>query len=1084
MNWNFRNMRFRSFCFHSTGQGSSETAYYCSSFCTKALLALAFVLLGTLPSHAERLPIKNYTTADGLAHNIVNKIVRDSRGFLWFCTADGLSRFDGYAFTNYGTDQGLPHTSVNDILETREGDYWVATSGGLVHFNPKGAPSSRVVTAKEAPTEAPPMFVVVLPEDTDRRARYTTALLEGRDGRVWCGTYKGLYRLDASGSRLTLLPVDTGMPGDYLEQRFINDLVEDRYGSLWVATPAGLYRRWSDGAVARYTKHDGLPEDFLHDLLLDHQGQLWVSTRSSGFFRLTFDETRALPTVAFTLTPRDFPQSEWINQLFETSDHKMWAATARGLLEFIPEGDAEGRRYRVYTPRNGLNDHNITAVGEDAGGNLWLGSANGNGVMRLARNGFVSYGEQDGVVSVNAIFGDRAGGVCFRGFVLGDKRASIFEGGQVDPLSEANFVPRFGRFDGQRITWFMLDAFKGHDPGWVNEGVTLQAHSGEWWIANGLNHFPVADNFTQLKTARPPAYFGNAPVLGGRQVWRLFEDSHERIWISIIDSAGNGLALWERGSQGLRDLTETANLPSLHEDLARSFGEDRSGNVWIGFNTGLARARGEEFSLFSVKDGVPAGGIQAIYTDRAGRLWIASSRGGLARIDDPNAEHPVFTSYTTAEGLSSNSIDVITEDLEGHIYAGTGRGLDELDPATGRVKHFTTADGLAAGAFLSAFRDRNGTLWFGTSKGLSRFTPTIDDKPSPPPVILITGLRVAGSTHNVSALGESHIALPELRANQNEVQIDFVGLSFTPGDVLRYQYKLGEADWSRPTEQRVVNFANLSPHSYRFLVRAVNSDGAVSSEPAMVTFTIPPPLWLRWWFLTFAALAFAALAYAIYRYRVTRLLEVANMRTRIATDLHDDIGANLTRISILSEVAKQQFGNGDEDSPNPLTSIAEIARESVTSMSDIVWAIDPERDSLRDLRRKMRQHADEVFTLRDIDLEFNAPDSDKDLKLGVNVRRDLLLIFKEAVSNAARHSDCSRVVIDFSSDSRRLLLRVADNGTGFDSTSESAGHGLVSMGRRAQKLNGRFEIDSSAGRGTTVRVEIPVGRAHHTYLSE
>src|SRR5437667_7263927 len=127
------------------------------------VLSVVALLTLSQPILAERLPLKNYTTADGLAHNIVNRIVRDSRGFLWFCTADGLSRFDGYAFTNYGTDQGLPLSGVNDLLETREGDYWVATNGGLVHFNPKGAPSSRVVTVSEAPTNAPPMFVVVLP---------------------------------------------------------------------------------------------------------------------------------------------------------------------------------------------------------------------------------------------------------------------------------------------------------------------------------------------------------------------------------------------------------------------------------------------------------------------------------------------------------------------------------------------------------------------------------------------------------------------------------------------------------------------------------------------------------------------------------------------------------------------------------------------------------------------------------------------------------------------------------------------------------------------------------------------------------
>jgi hypothetical protein len=367
------------------------------------------------------------------------------------------------------------------------------------------------------------------------------------------------------------------------------------------------------------------------------------------------------------------------------------------------------------------------------------------------------------------------------------------------------------------------------------------------------------------------------------------------------------------------------------------------------------------FRFFNVKDGVPAGGIQALYLDQSGRLWIASSRGGLARVDDPNAEHPAFKSYTTAEGLSSNTIDVITEDLQGHIYAGTGRGLDELEPATARIKHFTTADGLATGTFLSAFRDGHGTLWFGTSKGLSRFTPAIDEESPRQPTILITGLRVAGARQLVSALGDQQIALPDLPSSSNEVQIDFVGLSFVPGDVLRYEYRMGNGDWSNATDQRVINFANLSSGHYRFAVRAVNSDGLVSSAPAVVTFTILPPVWLRWWFLTLLALAVTAMAYAIYRYRVARLLEIANMRTRIATDLHDDIGANLTRISILSEVAKQQFRNGGHESQNPLTSIAEIARESVASMSDIVWAINPERDSLRDLTRKMRQHADEVF---------------------------------------------------------------------------------------------------------------------------
>src|SRR5260370_24361312 len=226
-------------------------------------IRLVFMLLLVfLPpaAHAERLPIKSYTTADGLAHNEINKIVRDSRGFIWFCTADGLSRFEGYTFTNVGTDQGLPHANVTDLLETRSGEYWVATYGGIVRFNPKGAPANRVVYAGEASVIAP-MFTVIVPEDQDWRANAITVLLEDRNNTIWCGTQKGLSRLERSNDRLALRSVDIGIPNEYAEQGVIADLLEDRHGSLWIAAPSSLYRRWPDGSAARYTKREGLPNE-------------------------------------------------------------------------------------------------------------------------------------------------------------------------------------------------------------------------------------------------------------------------------------------------------------------------------------------------------------------------------------------------------------------------------------------------------------------------------------------------------------------------------------------------------------------------------------------------------------------------------------------------------------------------------------------------------------------------------------------------------------------------------------------------------------------------------------------------------
>ena len=1057
--------------------------FVCLRVCIRSSLIALLLLLPTLPQsvRAERLPLKAYTVADGLAHNVINKIVRDSRGFLWFCTAEGLSRFDGYAFTNYTTDQGLPHRNVTDFLETRGGEFWVATYSGLVRFNPKGEPMNRVVSADKAPPGATPMFTVILPEDEDRRAQSITVVREGREGAIWVGTLKGLYRLERTDGRFELHLVDLEMPSESPEQRFVLDLLEDRYGSLWVASASGLYRRWPDGTLGRYTTRDGLPGASLQDLLADQRGQLWAGTRDGGFFRFVADESHAPPVVAEAyMFASDGRPIKWIYQLFESSDGRFWVASNRGLVEFFPNGDEQGRRFHAYTTRNGLLYHEITALNEDAGGNLWLGSY--AGAMKLARHGFVTYGEGDGLLGVSAIFGDGEGGVCFRGYVLGDRRASVFDGAKLDYLHPADIYHfRYGRFDGQSFKWFVPGVPKSGNFGWVGEGVTLQARNGEWWLGTGegLYRFPAAGDFTRIKTARPAAIYQTKERLtGDQQVFRIFEDSRGDIWASTI-AVPNGLARWERASETFRrDLADSPGLPSSADDLARSFGEDRAGNVWIGFSTGLARYRGGSFIFFDADDGLPPGGIQHIHSDRQGRLWLASARSGLIRVDDPEVERPTFTSYTTSQGLSSNSAEVITEDLAGHIYVATGRGLDRLDPETDRIKHFTTADGLTAGEIAAAFRDPQGALWFGTNKGLSRFAPGTDTLAQPPPV-LITKLQVAGVRQIISSLGETEVVLPDLAADRNQLQIDFVGLSFAPGEVLRYQYRLegADADWSAPAEQRTVNFASLASGHYRFLVRVVNSDGVASIAPATITFTILRPLWARWWFIALIMLTLGLVSYSLYRYRLARLLEVANVRTRIATDLHDDIGANLTKIAILSEVAKQQLGNGNARDDGPLAAIARISRESVASMSDIVWAINPQRDQLLDLVRRMRQHAEELFTTRDIELRFEAPDAEHNLKVGVDVRRDLLLIFKEAVNNAARHSGCSRVEIDLNVEGSWLILLVRDDGAGFDTSVAGDGQGLLSMRRRAEKLGGALKVESRPASGTTISLKIPLARS-------
>jgi len=382
-----------------------------------------------------------------------------------------------------------------------------------------------------------------------------------------------------------------------------------------------------------------------------------------------------------------------------------------------------------------------------------------------------------------------------------------------------------------------------------------------------------------------------------------------------------------------------------------------------------------------------------------------------------------------------------------------------------------------AGSFVNvSFRRADGSLWFGTLQGVSRLIPQAEQAPPPPPVF-VTALQVAGVPYPVSDLGALSVAGPELAATQNNVQIDFSGLNLAPGEALKYQYKLEGADaqWSVPTDQRSISYANLAPGSYRFLVRAVGSEGAVSEPPASITFRILAPLWRRWWFIASVVLASAFALYRIHRYRMARYLEVERIRTRIATDLHDDIGSSLSQVSVLSEVAAQR-ARASLDPSEPLGLIADLSRGVLDSASDIVWAINPQRDRLSDLTQRMRRFAGDTASASNIEMEFNAPAERPDLKLGPDLRREVYLIFKEGVNNLMRHSGCTSVRISIKNLDRSLELIISDNGKGFDLDRAMEGNGLTSMRQRAARLGGTLEIHSRLDRGTQIRLLAPLGR--------
>jgi signal transduction histidine kinase/ligand-binding sensor domain-containing protein len=1024
----------------------------------RAGVAVALLWPAEHSARAEKLPVTIYTTAQGLPHNSVTKILPDSRGLIWFGTREGLSRFDGYTFVNYGVDDGLPSAAITDILETRRGAYLIATTAGLARFEmaPRRGPGGK------RDGRWPPLFSVHDVGDTPQ-SRYVLALYEDHRGKVWVGTRDGLFVVEtAAGDRMTFRRVNVGPP--QLDQPpYVFSIKEDRFGSLWVGMPAGAQRIWPDGRVETHPAG----ADVL-SILDDRTGHVWLGTQLRGLVELTVVEPSGRVASSTTYDSRSGLGSNWITSLFEPHPGELWAGSTAGLIQLVTTA-GEPRNFRLLSEQHGLGRGEIQTIAADRNGNVWLG-AHRSGAAKITPAGFSIFGAEDGIVWGKDLRQTRSGDLCFVGptNATAEWGLQCFNGKSFDAIRPA-FTTNHGT-----MSW-----------GWKH--TVLETRTGEWWFTSreGVARFATASRPHQLRGRSPTTWYAKADGLPANVILCLFEDSRGGVWISSVgEGARNGISRWDPSTRMFHHFLNEPRLPDLKAHYAGVFAEDRAGNVWIGFsgNAGIARYRGEKFEHFGDRHLFPAA-IKDLLIDSAGRLWIGSY-AGLVRVDDPAIEAPIFRRYTTSDGLSSNETTALVEDLKGRMFVGTARGLDRLDPATGRIKHFSFSDGLPLGEILSALLDRRtGYLWFALATGpVVRLVPPAESTPDPPPIV-ITAVQVDNDPQPLHPLGERTVPSMELGHDRNRLKIDFVAVGFGAGEDLRYQYRLlGAGDaWTTPSNQRTVNFANLAPGLYEFAVRAVNADGMVSTEPATMTFTITPPLWRRWWFLALVTSGAAASLYGLYRYRLARVLEIATLRARIATDLHDDIGANLTKIAILSEVTRQQL-EADGEVGERLSTIARISRESVASMSDVVWAINPKRDTLRDTFRRMRQHAEEVVGGPRVALEFHAPEVDERLPIPIDVRRDFFLIFKEALNNSIRHSQCDKVSIHVNVYHWGLQLRLTDNGVGFDPNAEAAGNGLASMRRRAMKMRAQLEVLSIPGQGTTVSLSAPCalsGRLRH-----
>ena len=530
------------------------------------LAAFTVALLVLAPAGlCERLPIRVYSIADGLAHNHVSRIRSDSRGFLWFCTDEGLSRWDGYQFKSYTTSDGLPHAHVDDLLETRRGEYWIATDGGLALFHPE---------RKTA------LFSTYLP-GTSSLSRAVNVLLEDRDGTVLLGTGDGLYRLQHTPTEVRIWPEDVGLAGRERDGALVNALLLTRDGKLWIGAGSGIYTRSSDGHWRRFCTSDRLPENFINQLREAPDGQIWAGIRGGGLAQLASEPDRSGSILNRLFTKTDGLPSNDVRDFLISSNGHIWVGTIKGLAETWLKGAGTKPHFRSYSIMEGLAEQSVYWFSENPIGDLWLATGRA-GAIRLTSGGFHTYTEPDGFrpQEVNQVMETRDGQLCV---VNGDRSKRLTQCFNGEGFLQRNVLQR-----------------PDLQFGFERRQFALQDHLGQWWFATERGALKIPDLMRPAEAGQSE-FISTLPMSWG--VWQLFEDSKKIIWMAEESADSNAVVTWNPFTRTTNIVWRKSNSGASKKTMASCFLQHRTGQIWIGLSGegGVLRSRGDHFDFLGGK---------------------------------------------------------------------------------------------------------------------------------------------------------------------------------------------------------------------------------------------------------------------------------------------------------------------------------------------------------------------------------------------------------------------------------------------------------------------------------------------------
>lgn len=1055
----------------------------------------AFAFLATYPAAIPAEPLHaamedeyacfHFGKEHGLPDNDVRDILQTRDGYLWILTQGGLARYDGTGFTVFDRSNN-PNFQSDDprvLAEDAQGRLWVGGKNLLLRMSLNSlqrvelAGSEKTVHAYQLCAASDGgMWVggdstVALVEDRSVRifgpesgletGGMVRALQVDPGGALYVGTFDGFFRLDAERQRFERIKMTQRSPGKEIAALVLHASRSHRFWGMFAEWHDPRYFHGFRGWIALQrgdawespVRAEEMDFAFSYGLLFvleDSSGKVWLPAKPDEINRI---RNNTLETLRLAL-PRG---PDVATRLREDHEGSLWMGTLEsGLWRWQP------RRMQSYSAPDALPHENTWAVCEGLDGELWVGTDGGLTCFTAGR--WEQWTTEHGLSrnNIRALALDREGTVW-----IGTSQG-------LNSLRDGMVVQH--PFPGD---WFEAKI-----------RAILPTRDGALWVAGatGLHRLSGADR----------TKFTTADGLANNDVRALLEDAAGRLWIGTF---GGGLQCYENGQFATYSMTN-----GLTSGFVWALHQDAEGSLWIGTEAGLHRLRDGRITAFGPPQGLPDNLVNFILEDDLGQLWISHDRGiyrvrraALVDVAEGRTNAVRCVSYTKADGLPSEetngqkSYPPACKTRDGRLWFATTKGVVVVDPAQHREDESpppVVIERLRATGELIFNRDPQDPL--SAERALALNAKSVQRAANRPPV------RDGKENGRGAHAGEFHRSSDSLSyrlppGSGRVLEFGFTANTFVQPERARFKYRLLGLDdhWIDAGTRRQAFFTNLKPGDYRFQVIAANHHGVWNETGATCAFQIAPFFHETWWFyLLCGGTSLAGIgAFVVWRVRESRKIHrlerqaaVAAERARIAQDLHDGLGADLTRLSTLAELASDA---SPQTSRDHLRKLARTSRETTRGLKDLIWMANPANDTLESLLDRLCQSAEEFLRDTQIRCRFDIAPDLPSLPLTLEQRRNLLLVAREALNNVVKHSAASEVRITVQRRDGSLELSIQDNGRGFDSGVVRPGAmGLTGMRRRVESIGALFELESAPGAGTRIRINVKWQTADHAKPSE